>query len=439
MLKKLFKKLLLLLKHIRIVQRFFISYSVLILIVMSSWVFTYVTTKQLEQSFVELEVYEQSPIDPKLKQELVQLSQTYDDFNQFFEQEVNHRLQEKIAQQMNIIKERGNDITLYLVVVIGAIILSTALLLLFMRYNIILPVNTVTEAAKRFGRGELVQVPVEGRDEIGILSAAFNKMIQDITATHQALQQELEKTKAMDKQKSEFLSLAAHQLRTPLAGMRWLFTLSLAGDLGTVTPEQRHYWQEGLDNTDRMIRLVNRMLDVAEVEELKVQYTLQPLSITDLVNDVVKMLTLKAQKKNITIAVHAPPSRVPTIRLDREKMEIALQNVLDNAIKYSPEKSSIDIRVTPQEKTVRIIIEDHGYGIPTKEQPLVFTKFFRGSNILKIQTDVDAIGTGLGLFIAKDIITKHDGRIFFQSEENKGATFFIELPLETARYDDQGT
>jgi len=386
MIKRILKSI----KNIKVVHRFFISYSALIFIVISSWIFSYTTIKQLE----------------------INLQKS------------------NIAEIQALISYKIDQITIYLILVVILIILITILLLVFMHYNITTPVTKLTEAATKFGRGELVKINMDSKDELGILSNAFNKMAEDISATQKALQDELAKTKEIDQQKSEFLSIAAHQLRTPMSGLKWLLSLILSGDLGNLTEKQKHFLQNGQGNVDRMIKLINDFLDIAKIEQAKFQYKFEKIQIQKIINEVVKMLETRIEAKNITVTIKEHGD-IPLILIDKEKMKIAFTNLIDNAIKYSPANSNIAIAISIENNHIKIIISDHGYGIPAKDHKFIFTKFFRSSNIIKKETSLDTIGTGLGLFIVKDIITKHNGSIWFTSEENKGTSFYLELPLQS--------
>lgn len=510
MIKKILKSI----KNIKVVHRFFISYSVLVLIVISSWVFSYTTTKQLENSLQELNntvfpafsaindlknqvnynlfsvydyistdnseslnnyytsldkitieknhvfqfvqptkhdffneitaaqkidnlnnatkeiiaFYQNDPGSPQLKEKILSLKNLRDNFTKLLENEIDINIQSKITDSQALISQKINQITIYLIIVVLLIVVVTILLLVFMYFNITTPVNKLTEAAIKFGRGELVKIDMDSEDELGILSHAFDKMAADISATQTALQDELAKTKEIDQQKSEFLSIAAHQLRTPMSGLKWLLNLVLSGDLGSLTEKQKHFLHNGQENVDRMIKLINDFLDIAKIEQAKFQYKFETIKIQDVIKEIVKMLETRIEAKQILLTVKEQKD-TPQITVDKEKIKIAFMNLIDNAIKYSPAKSSIEINIAHENNQMKITISDHGYGIPAKDQKLIFTKFFRSSNIIKKETSLDSIGTGLGLYIVKDIIIKHHGQITFTSIENKGTTFFIELPL----------
>ncbi len=510
---RMIRKLLKAVKNIKVVNRFLISYSVLIFIVITSWVFSYTTTKQLGNNLQELNtvtlssyfaindlknevnynlfscydyistnnpeslenyyasldkitekssnvfqpvrqtgsvfnsdvvqqkidglnqttadiiaLYQSDPTSPLLKDKISSLIDLRNSFTQLLKGGVDTDIQSKVAAGQTLISDKIEQVTIYLILVVIFIVVVTILLLIFMHYNITTPVNTIKDAAIKFGQGELVKIDMDSKDELGILSNAFNKMVEDISATQKDLHDELAKTKEIDNQKSEFLSIAAHQLRTPMSGLKWLLNITIAGDLGPITEKQKHLWQNGLDNIDRMIKLINDFLDIAKIEQAKFQYKFEKIQIKEIINEVIRMMQTKMDAKNITLLVNEQ-GEIPAILIDKEKMKIAFTNLIDNAIKYSAAHSSVAVDISADATNVEIVISDQGYGIPTKDQKFIFTKFFRSPNILKKETSLDSIGTGLGLYIVKDIIVKHSGIITFQSEENKGTSFFMKLPL----------
>jgi signal transduction histidine kinase len=372
--------------------------------------------------------YETNPNSPDIADDLNELSLLRNDFNKFLEEKITIKVQTQIIDASSSIKKRADRITLYLVLVIIGVIIFIIIQVMFISKNITKPVNDLTKAAEQFGHGNFVEVKMERKDEIGLFAQTFNKMAKDIMATNEALQKELDKTKALDRQKSEFLSIAAHQLRTPMAGLKWVIKMMLEGDLGTVTEEQKHHLGNAAQNSDRMIKLINDLLDVTKIEEQEFQYKYESIKIDELVNAVVISLQENINKKKIKINI-TKETDLPLISVDKEKMRIVINNIIDNAIKYSPMSKQVDIRLKQEGGNIKIAIQDYGYGIPEDQMNQVFSKFFRGSNILKIETDLSTIGTGLGLYLAKDIVTKHGGDISFTSEEAKGTTFVVSLPL----------
>ena len=236
---------------------------------------------------------------------------------------------------------------------------------------------------------------------------------------------DVSREKLTQKAKTEFVTLAAHQLRTPTSAVKWSLEMLLGGDLGELNSEQRKVLEKSHKSNDRAIKLINDLLNVAEIEEGRYLSALSLSGIEGLITSVVKDYKEKMERKKINFEFIKTKDHLPQIMLDEEKMKIAVRNIFDNAVRYTPTGGKISIFIIKREKEIEVQIKDTGLGIPEDQQDKVFTKFFRGSNITKIDTE----GTGLGLYIAKNIIEAHDGIIWFESKEGKGTTFYFTLPV----------
>lgn len=234
-----------------------------------------------------------------------------------------------------------------------------------------------------------------------------------------------EKLRELDAIKSNFISVAAHQLRTPLTAIKWTIDMILGGSLGPLTTEQRGFLMKGYESNERMIILVNDMLVADRAESDRMQYQFAPLQIVDLMDNVLYEVTTLANKKNVAIEVAPPSTPLPRVTVDAEKIRAVLQNLLENAVKYTPEGGKINVTTSATPESIRIAIKDTGIGIPEEQQKNIFSRFFRAPNAIKIQTD----GSGLGLFITKSIVEKHGGKIWFESSLGQGTTFYFTLPL----------
>ena len=236
---------------------------------------------------------------------------------------------------------------------------------------------------------------------------------------------DVSREKLVERMKTEFVSVAAHQLRTPLSAIKWTLNMLLNGDLGKITSEQKEFMQKSYLSNERMIRLINDLLNVTRIEEGRYLYERVPLDIIRLVQSMVDFYKDEAQKRGINLEFKKPKKKSPEVMVDVEKIELAVQNILDNAVKYTPKGGKVIVALNYNKKEVVISIKDTGVGIPKNQQKRIFTKFFRGSNVIKLETD----GSGLGLFITKNIIEAHGGKVWFESEENKGTTFYFSLPI----------
>ncbi len=239
------------------------------------------------------------------------------------------------------------------------------------------------------------------------------KMFYDVT-----------REKNIDKMKSDFISIAAHQLRTPLSAIKWSAGMLLKGDVGNVNEEQADLLQKSYDSNERMINLVNDLLNVSRIEEGRFGYHFENIQLSEITNIITETARPMMEKTGAKIVVDGKVSDLK-VCADKEKLLLALQNLVDNAIKYTPKGGKVEIRVKDEKKEeISISIKDNGVGIPKKDLPKLFSKFFRASNVMLMQTD----GTGLGLFIVKSIIEKHGGKIEVNSEEGKGTEFTLTLP-----------
>ncbi|MDO8408005.1 MAG: sensor histidine kinase [bacterium] len=229
---------------------------------------------------------------------------------------------------------------------------------------------------------------------------------------------------ALDASKSEFVSIAAHQLRTPVTGIRWAFSMLLDQELGPVTQMQQQMLEDGLKSSIRMADLINDLLNVARIEEGRFGLELKKQPLAPLVQRTVERHRTAALGKGIALTV-ALPTDVPELNLDEDKMDIVLDNLIDNGIKYTPPGGSVTLTAEHRGESVRLAIRDTGIGIPKDQMEKVFEKFFRAENAQRFQT----AGTGLGLYVVKNIVEGHGGSIAVLSEENAGTTFAIDLPI----------
>ena len=250
---------------------------------------------------------------------------------------------------------------------------------------------------------------------------------------------DVSKERALDQAKSEFVSLASHQLRTPLSAINWYSEMLLGGDAGKLNAEQSEYMKEIFEGNQRMVELVDSLLNVSRLEVGKLKNEPKDTSLIELADSLQKELrtSVIAKKMNMKQDVE---SKLPTVSADPKLLRMVLQNLLSNAVKYTPEKGTVTLtmkradhaiiakmKLRPAREYVYISVSDTGYGIPKEQQPKIFEKLFRADNVRKL----DVEGTGLGLYIVKAVAEKLDGAVWFESEEGKGTTFYVVLPTIT--------
>ena len=231
--------------------------------------------------------------------------------------------------------------------------------------------------------------------------------------------------KKVKKAKSEFVLVAAHQLKTPLSALKWVFKMLLEGEAGELTPEQINLLTKGHDANEGMIILVNDLLKVAQLEKGKDAYEFQKSDFIEIVKKAVSLFSEIARQKKIEIITELPQETL-TILSDTSLLQMAVSNFIANAINYSFEGGKVTIKVLKKDNCLEFSVEDKGIGIPLSQQKKLFGKFFRGDNAVRLQIP----GSGLGLYITKKIINGHGGKVWFESQENKGSKFYFNLPLE---------
>lgn len=229
----------------------------------------------------------------------------------------------------------------------------------------------------------------------------------------------------IDRAKTEFVSVASHQLRTPLAAIKWFLELLLDGEAGKITKEQTDFLTQINESTERMIDLVNALLNVSRIESGRITIESKPTNLVELAQKATAEIKTIIAKRKQKFNFIAPKDLLPDIKIDPKLIFEVITNLLSNASKYTPDEGSISLEVSRLDKDVLFKIEDNGFGIPPGQQNRIFQKFFRGENIIKKSTE----GTGLGLYIVKAIIESSGGRIWFESKENEGTKFFFTLPL----------
>lgn len=239
------------------------------------------------------------------------------------------------------------------------------------------------------------------------------------------LQRANERLKDLDQMKTDFVSVATHQLRTPLSGIKWTLSMLLNGDLGPLTDEQRTFLMKAYESNDRMVALLGDMLLSDQIESGKLKSLKSSTLLPDLPENLLLEFQAPAAKRNIEIEFVHPDPSYPPVRIAAQHLRAILQNLLENAIKYSRPDGTVTLKLENRGEVVRFIVSDHGIGIPANQQKNVFARFFRAPNAVKVETD----GSGLGLFIVKSIVDKHEGKIWFESTENVGTTFYVELPV----------
>jgi PAS domain S-box-containing protein len=224
--------------------------------------------------------------------------------------------------------------------------------------------------------------------------------------------------------KSDFISIVSHELRTPLTAIKGFLSMTLKSDFGELTEKQYHYLSRVYQSNQRMIDLVEDLMDATYIESGKITLSIRPIAMENIINEVVSELAGKGAANQIMLNVRRR-QRLPLVLADETRLHQIVLNLVDNAIKYSMPGTNVEIDFRIQGDDLVTTVSDHGVGISKHQIDRLFTKFGRIFNPLSIQ----AGGTGLGLYIVKNLVESHGGRIWATSQEGKGSRFHFTLPI----------
>ncbi|MFH1608763.1 MAG: HAMP domain-containing sensor histidine kinase [Patescibacteria group bacterium] len=239
------------------------------------------------------------------------------------------------------------------------------------------------------------------------------------------LEEEIEKLKKLSSVKTDLVSISAHQVRTSLSALKWIIKMFLDGDLGELTSEQENLMKKAFEGNQRAINVISELLLVNRTENIQEKkYKFSELNLEEMIESCIFDFSGEAHAQDIEIIFLKSQEREPAILADREKIRVVFQNLIENAIKYSKPHGKIFISLKEINGKIEISIKDAGIGISEEEKKKIFEKFYRTPSAQK----KEVIGSGIGLFTSKQIIEKHNGKIWFESKENDGTTFFFTIP-----------
>ena len=243
----------------------------------------------------------------------------------------------------------------------------------------------------------------------------FVKIIHDVTREHELI-----------KSKSEFITVAAHQLRTPLTGLNW--TLDILSKSPALIGEDKEIAQNGLAASVRGLKIVNDLLDVSKIEEGRFGYNFEEVDIIKFLGEILDSANLSAKEYGLKIFFDKGPEPQLMLKADINRLGLAVSNILDNAMRYNVENGSITVKVErlTDKPYIQISVSDTGVGVPPEAMSKIFTKFFRAENAIRFRPD----GSGFGLYITKNIINRHGGSIWLESALGRNTTVYFTLPTD---------
>jgi signal transduction histidine kinase len=254
----------------------------------------------------------------------------------------------------------------------------------------------------------------------------FNVLLQTrVDDATRKLRRTNEKLKSLDETKDDFISMASHQLRTPLTSVKGYLSMVLEGDAGKINATQAKMLGQAFTSSQRMVYLIADLLNVSRLKTGKFIIEAAPTNLAHMVSEEIDQLVETAASKQIELTYHQP-EHFPDLMLDETKTRQVVMNFIDNAIYYTPSGGHIRVDLSDTPTSVEFKVSDDGIGVPKAEQHHLFTKFYRAGNARKARPD----GTGLGLYMAKKVILAQGGSIIFQSKEGKGSTFGFLFPKD---------
>ena len=293
-------------------------------------------------------------------------------------------------------------------------------------------IQILIAAAVQFGERDFsARVAVGAQDELGLLEASFNQMAE-------RLERRAARFNELDQLKSDFVSSVSHELRTPLTTIKALTRLLMRGELSD--EKRREYLETISVECDRQIDLVLNLLDLSRIEGGVFRLSFEKVSVVDVISSCVKSETAAAEKRKHKLVI-APFGKIPPVCADSKALRRVVSNLIENSIKYTPDGGLITITAGVDSDFATISVEDNGRGIPPEDLPVLFDKFHRGkpaphSQAMREATeeaefleDADVSGVGLGLYLAKNVMERMNGRIRVETEVGRGSTFMLHLPV----------
>jgi len=298
----------------------------------------------------------------------------------------------------------------------GGILLAT-LLSLFLSRSVSYPLVKMNKVARAISRGDYSnRLDIDREDEIGVLAKTLNSMSQEI-------QEKISAIEKLDNARRDFLANVSHELRTPLSVMQ-ACNEALVDDIAETQEERQEYLNTINKEILRLRRLVSEVLDLRKLEAGNIDFEFHPVNISELVQEISQIFNTVAVKKNIRLQTHWEEDLPQNIKANKDKIKQVFVNLMDNAIRVTPEGGEIQIKVENAKESVKFTIKDSGPGIEKNEQELIWERFYKTDKA----KNRSGLGTGLGLPMVKRIVEAHGGRVWVESAPGEGAAFIFTVP-----------
>jgi len=277
------------------------------------------------------------------------------------------------------------------------------------------PIKQMAKGAELIGQGKLdTTIAVKSKDELGSLARDLNKMSRQL--------------KEIDQMKSDFVTSVTHELRSPLTSLTMYIDLFLKGGAGELNDKAKKFLTIMERSNNRLSRFIDDLLDMAKIERGKMEIKKEPLGILPIVSETVQLMKPQADEKDIEITMDISDN-LPLVFVDGDRTRQIITNLLSNSIKFTPEKGKVSIKIQDEGEHVQVSISDTGIGIPPEQINRIFDKF---EQVREVRERVKGPkGTGLGLAIVKSLVEAQGGKIWVESEVDKGSTFYFTLPKQT--------
>ncbi len=274
-----------------------------------------------------------------------------------------------------------------------------------------------------FSEGPLITTRPDGSE---VVLSETTSPIKDhhgvITGAVSILKDVSERSK-LEEMKVDFVSLVSHQLRTPISAVKGYLSSLIEGRTGGLSEEQKLYLERAYTSNERQLEIIESLLNISRIEKGKIELIPIEFSIVELAKEASAVFTKKAHERGLALEILEPQTKIPEVTADREKVREVLENLLSNALKFTP-KGSIIVSFQQTKTEVIVAVADTGVGIPADKIEKLFTKFYRVGQAPTAESE----GTGLGLYIAKSLVELHQGKIWVESEVGRGSTFYFSLP-----------